>query len=52
MHPAVTMALIVWLVGLVIYLIAAPARISEVGKIMFWTGLLAWLLSNPWVHRF
>lgn len=38
---------VVAIVGLVIFLRAKADRIPEVGKIMFWTGLLATLLSAP-----
>lgn len=42
--------LIICLIGLAIYLLIDPAlrngRLLEVGKIMFWVGLLAWLLGG------
>ena len=45
----ITLALIVCLIGLLIYLLVDPAlrggRILEVGRVMFWTGLLAYLLA-------
>ncbi len=51
----ITLALVVWLIGLVAYLVArptTPAKLVEVFHIMFWVGLLAWLLSNPWAYHF
>ena len=45
-----TISLIVMVVGLLIYLLVDPAlrggRILEVGRVMFWTGLLAYLLAS------
>lgn len=38
--------LIVCLIGLVIYIIAGNPKVSEVGRIMLWTGLLAFLLGG------
>lgn len=42
--------LIVCLIGLVIYILASgttpqSAKVAEIGRIMFWTGLLAFLLG-------
>ena len=46
----ITLALIICILGLAIYLLVDPAlrggRILECGKIMFWTGLLAYLLAS------
>jgi len=39
--------LLVALAGLLIYAFAANPKASEVGRIMFWTGLLAFLLRYP-----
>ena len=40
------LSLIVAVVGVVIYFIATNAKVSECGRVMFWTGLLAFLLAN------
>jgi hypothetical protein len=37
--------LIVCIVGLLMYVLATHAKIQEIGRIMFWTGLLAFLLG-------
>lgn len=38
--------LLIALVGLVLYLLVANAKYAEIGRIMFWTGLLATLLKT------
>lgn len=40
------LSLIVAAVGVVIYFIATNPKVSECGRVMFWTGLLAFLLAN------
>jgi len=40
-------SLIVSVVGLVTYVFATNAKIVEAGRIMFWTGLLAFLIQTP-----
>lgn len=40
------LSLIVALIGLVIYFVATHAKVSECGRVMFWTGLLAFLIAN------
>ena len=40
------LALIISVVGLIMYVLATNAKIVEVGRIMFWTGLLAFLLGG------
>jgi hypothetical protein len=40
------------IVGLILYLYAAPPKISEVGRIMFWTALLAFFLTGGIDHTF
>lgn len=40
------LSLIIALVGLVLYFIASNPKVSECGRILFWTGLLAFLLTN------
>ncbi len=42
---------VVALIGLLMYLLAPPAKAQEIGRIMFWTGLLAYLLQNATVLR-
>lgn len=37
--------IVVCIVGLLIYMLATKPRLEEVGKIMFWTGLLSILLG-------
>ena len=37
--------LLVAIVGLLIYVLSNHPKIPEVGRIMFWTGLLAFLLT-------
>jgi hypothetical protein len=36
---------LVMIVGLIIYMLAVNSKVSEVGKIMFWTAILALLLG-------
>jgi hypothetical protein len=36
---------LVALVGVLIYALATNGKIVEIGRIMFWTGLLAFLLA-------
>lgn len=40
------LSLIVAVVGLVLYAISNNPKVSEIGRICFWTGLLAFLLAN------
>ena len=40
------LSLIVCVVGLVLYFIASNPKVAEVGRVCFWTGLLAFLLAN------
>ncbi len=47
--------LVVCVVGLLMYALAANPKLVDVGKIMFWTGLLSFLLGLggthiPWIH--
>ncbi len=37
--------IVVCIVGLLMYILAAKPKVSEVGRIMFWTGLLSLLLG-------
>ncbi len=45
------------IVGVLMYALAANPKITEIGRIMFWTGLLSFLLVGfagaahiPWAH--
>ncbi len=45
MRLVLTLPLIVALAGLVVYAISSNGKATEVGRIMFWTGLLAFLFG-------
>ena len=38
--------LVVMVVGLIMYVLASQPKIQEIGRIMFWVGLLAFLISG------
>ena len=38
--------LIIAVVGLLMYALCSNPKLSEVGRIMFWTGLLSFLLGS------
>jgi Na+/phosphate symporter len=38
--------LVVCVIGLIMYFIASQAKVQEIGRIMFWTGLLSFLLGG------
>jgi hypothetical protein len=40
------LSLLVAIVGLFIWILSKDAKMQEVGKIMLWTGLLAFLLGD------
>jgi len=46
--------LIVCLAGLLMYVLASNPKVMELGRMMFWTGLLAFLLGGhaqiPFTH--
>jgi hypothetical protein len=42
----IIIAIIVAVVGLIMYVLATNPKITEVGRIMFWTGLLSFLLGG------
>ncbi len=46
--------LLILVVGLLMYALSANPKLVEVGRIMFWTGLLSFLLSGhiplPAIH--
>jgi hypothetical protein len=39
-------SLLIALIGLVMYFICEKPKLQEVGRIMFWTGLLAFMLGG------
>ena len=45
------LSLLVAVVGLLMYALAANPKLVEVGRMMFWVGLLAFLLTVPAVPR-
>jgi Na+/phosphate symporter len=40
------LSLIICIIGLVIYFVATHPKVSECGRVMLWTGLLAFLIAN------
>lgn len=44
--------LIVLFTGLIMYVLATNDKLISIGQIMFWTGLLAFLLSGYVPHHF
>lgn len=42
--------LLIAALGLLMYLLAGNPKVIEIGRIMFWTGLLAFLLSGGVGH--
>jgi hypothetical protein len=44
-HMVIFLSLLVAIIGLLIYALATNGKVVEIGKIMFWTGLLAFLLT-------
>lgn len=40
-------ALLVALIGVLMYALCVNPKLSEIGRIMFWTGLLAFLIGFP-----
>jgi hypothetical protein len=45
----VLLPLLVAVIGLLMYALSANPKLVEVGRIMFWTGLLTFLLHSPGV---
>ena len=43
---------LVALVGLTLFLVSTNAKVTEIGKIMFWTGLLAFLFHVSGGHAY
>jgi hypothetical protein len=42
--------LLVALIGILMYALCVNAKLVEIGRIMFWTGLLSFLLQAPSAH--
>jgi cytochrome c biogenesis protein ResB len=42
--------LLISLIGLLMYILAEKPKIAEIGRIMFWTGLLAFMLGGGFGH--
>jgi hypothetical protein len=42
--------LLIAVIGLLMYALAANGKVVEIGRIMFWTGLLAFLLGGGPQH--
>lgn len=42
--------LLIAIIGLLMYALSANPKVVEIGKIMFWTGLLAFLLGGGAIH--
>ena len=42
--------LLICVIGLLMYALCANPKLVEVGRIMFWTGLLAFMLGGGPVH--
>lgn len=41
------LSLIVCLIGVLMYALSANPKLVEIGRMMFWCGLLAFLLQDP-----
>jgi hypothetical protein len=42
----IVLPLLIAIIGLIMYFIASNPKVQEIGRIMFWTGLLAFLLGG------
>lgn len=47
---SIVFTLLVALIGLLMYVLASNPKVVEIGRIMFWTGLLAFLLGGGVGH--
>lgn len=49
---AIALPLLICVIGLIMYFVASNPKVQEIGRIMFWTGLLAFLLGGvgPLIH--
>ena len=43
-------SLLVALIGVLMFALVANPKLSEIGRILFWTGLLAFLFQIPGAH--
>lgn len=46
----ILLPLLIAVIGLIMYFIAGNPKVQEVGRIMLWTGLLAFLLGGGGAH--
>lgn len=46
----ILLPLLIAVIGLIMYFIASNPKVVEIGRIMFWTGLLAFLLGGGAGH--
>jgi hypothetical protein len=46
----IVLTLLVAVIGLLMYALCSNPKLVEVGRIMFWTGLLAFLLGGGFGH--
>lgn len=46
----ILLPLLIAVIGLIMYFIAGNPKVVEVGRIMLWTGLLAFLLGGGGAH--
>jgi hypothetical protein len=46
----IVLTLLVAVIGLLMYALCSNSKLVEVGRIMFWTGLLAFLLGGGFGH--
>jgi Na+/phosphate symporter len=44
------LALLICVIGLLMYALCTNPKLQEVGRIMFWTGLLAFLMGGGIAH--
>lgn len=42
--------LLISIIGLLMYALSGNPKVVEIGRIMFWTGLLAFLLGGGAIH--
>lgn len=43
----IVLPLLVCIIGLLMYALASNPKVVEIGRMMFWVGLLACLLGSP-----
>jgi len=42
----IVLPLLIAVIGLLMYILASNPKVAELGRLMFWTGLLAFLLGG------